>query len=80
MKRNAFNEPVMQPGDNITDTFGEHFGTDGPFLARFIEHDETFNWTVNVEDEEGNELQAHDFESEDAVVAWLTDQGVEIEQ
>lgn len=81
MKRNAFGESILQHGDDVGLAFMEAFGTDISecLFARFIEHDENFGWTCTISDPEGNEIEAHDFESEAQLREWLSAAAVSIE-
>lgn len=79
MKKNFFGEDILQPGDDIGALFNEQFDTDpdDTLTATDIEKDDTFGWSCTIRDEALNEVQAHDFDSEAALRAWLTRQGVE---
>lgn len=81
MKYNAFNEPIIQPGDDVGVVFGDKFGleTDAHLTARFIEHDENFNWCCQIETDDGDEISAHDFESKEALIEFLKGANVDIE-
>lgn len=81
MKRNFFGEPIAQPGDDLVAMFTDHFiaDVDLQLTARFIEDDEVCGWSCTVSDEEGNEMQVHDFESEGELRSYLSDQDIEIE-
>lgn len=81
MKRNFFGEPVAQPGDDIHAMFNDQFySEESPELtARFIEDDEVCGWSCVVSDPDGNEMQVHDFESEEELRNYLTEHSVEIE-
>lgn len=81
MKTNTFGESILQPGDDIWATFMEAHDTEpgDSLIARFIEHDPEFGWACTIADSEGNEVQAHDFESREALVAWLRVANVEID-
>lgn len=82
MKRNFFGEPVAQPGDDLADVFCERHGAvDGSLTAFDLADDSAANmgWTCSIEDDAGNELQAHDFGSEAELREWLADNGAEID-
>jgi hypothetical protein len=80
MKKNAFGEPILQPGDDIGAAFSENFDTDidATLTAWDIEEDESFGWSAIIRDEELNEMQVHDFSSEDELRDYLRDARVEI--
>lgn len=83
MKRNFFGDPVFQPGDdNVADTFFEEFGTepaDVVLNAVFLEEDPEFNWSCEIQDQDGNSLQVHDFTSEAALRAWLRSEHISVD-
>lgn len=81
MKKNFFGESILQPGDDIYAAFAEQFDTslDDTLTASSIEHEEELGWTCLIADGGLNEMQAHDFESEQALCEWLTRQGVQID-
>lgn len=78
MKRNAFGETIAQPGDGYDD-FGlpymEDNGLDNPpeIYSAIVSKDPSFNWTAEMMTDDGGIIQAHDFESEEAIVSWLKD-------
>jgi hypothetical protein len=80
MKRNAFGEPILQEGDDILATFSETFDTSPPEIITAIdlEDDDNFGWSAVLQDENYNEIQVHDFKSEEELRSFLTSQGVEI--
>jgi hypothetical protein len=80
MKRNAFGEPILQPGDDIGAAFSETFDTDidATLTAFDLEEDENFGWSAVIRDEDFNEIQIHDFSSEDELRNYLTAAQVEI--
>jgi hypothetical protein len=80
MKKNAFGEPILQPGDDIGAAFMDAFDTDidATLTAWDIEEDDLFGWSCTIRDEEDNEIQVHDFASEDELREYLTTARVEI--
>jgi hypothetical protein len=80
MKRNAFGEPILQPGDDIGAAFSENFDTDiDQTLTAFdVEEDEDFGWSATIRDEDFNEIQVHDFSSEEELRDYLSAARVEI--
>jgi hypothetical protein len=80
MKKNFFNEPILQPGDDIGAAFSETFDTDIDALltAWDIEHDDEMGWSATIRDEELNEIQVQDFESEEALRDYLRQAHVDI--
>jgi hypothetical protein len=80
MKRNAFGEPILQEGDDIMATFSETFDTDldQTITAHDLEEDDAFGWSAVLRDEDFNEIQVHDFDTEEGLVNYLTEQGVEL--
>ncbi|AXQ69834.1 hypothetical protein HOU03_gp434 [Caulobacter phage CcrSC] len=78
VKTNAFNETVLEPGDDIYVAFVEAFDTDSDSaLSAFdIEYDEDLKWSCLIEDENANSIQAHGFSTKEDLLAWLTSQGV----
>lgn len=83
MKRNFFGGPIIQPGDDIAAVFSDQHDTDleTQLTARFLEEDTDagMGWTCTVSDEDGNEVEIHDFPSKDELITFLTDQGVDVE-
>ena len=81
MKYNAFNEPILQPGDDIGAAFSDRFGTEleDRLVARFIDEDPLFGWCCVIEDEALNEFQVHDFTSREALTNYLNSACVTIE-
>lgn len=75
-----FGEPIFTPSD--TDPalqFFERFDTDPSdvkLAASFIEFEEGFGWCCEIQDQDGNSLNAHDFASEEALRTWLREWGV----
>lgn len=81
MRFTLFNEPVLQPGDDITAIWFDRVGdieSEVGLTARFLEEDDG-KWGCELFDEDGNTLSANDFTSESELRAWLTSQEVEIE-
>lgn len=81
MKRNAFGETVLEPGDDVGLAFADEYGTDidDPMIARFVDDDPNFGWCCTLADNEGNEISAQGFETREALVKWLTDRAITIE-
>lgn len=83
MKRSSFGEIRIQPGDDLYATWIEEFNPDDlaavSITARSVEEDPNFGWTCSLMDNDGNEAECHDFQSEEALRTFLTEQGVEIE-
>lgn len=81
MKTNAFGDVVIQPGDDLLAIWNDtHMLDEEPQLtARFIEHEPHIGWSASISDENGIEMEIHDFDSREALVAFLKEQGVEIE-
>lgn len=75
-----FGEAILQPEDDVWDAFNEAFDSDPDevFTASEIELDPNFGWTCLLHDDFHNELQAHDFESENQLRDWLAEQEVQI--
>lgn len=82
MKRNMFNEAILQPGDDIAAHFAETFDTEGTITARFIDDDSEsdLGWTACLMDDDGNEVQIHDFASREELIEALAAQNVEIDE
>lgn len=80
MKKNLFGEAVLQPGDDIFHAFYGAFETDSDesLFAIDIEEDSDFGWVALIQDENGNEMAAHDFKTREELEAWLTKQSVEL--
>lgn len=80
MKRNAFGEPILQPGDDIGAAFSETFDTelDATLTAFDVEEDENLGWSATIRDEDFNEIQVHDFSSEEELRDYLSNARVEI--
>jgi hypothetical protein len=76
-----FGEAILQPGDDIGAAFMDAFDTDidAALTARFIEFDDVCGWSCTIEDEDCNEMQVHDFESEEALREYLTNARVNID-
>lgn len=82
MKQNAFGEPILQPGDDVGAAFSETFDTDisATLTAFDLDNDPNVGWSATIRDEDFNEIQAHDFESEEALREFLSGANVEIEK
>ncbi len=82
MKRNAFGEYIFTPADSdLAETFFEEFGVepaDVELEAILFEEDPNFAWCCTVTDQDGHEIQVHDFQTEGALLEWLTDNGVTV--
>lgn len=82
MKRNFFGEMRIQPDDDLTACWMDEFGPEDPEIqiyARDLSQDDEFGWTASLNDDDGNESECHDFDSEEALRKFLTDQGVKID-
>jgi hypothetical protein len=80
MRRNYFNEPVLQPDDDIADFWNDEFGESADRLcARFIEDDDGV-WGCQLFDADEREVAVNDFPSEDALRGWLILQEVTIDE
>lgn len=81
MKTNAFSDVILQPGDDVFAVWNDtHMPEDDPQLtARFIEQDPTFGWTCTISDENGTEMEVHDFSSREDLLAYLASHSVEVE-
>jgi hypothetical protein len=80
MKKNMFGESILQPEDDIAAHFADTYSSDAEDItARDIDQDPAFGWTAILADGDLNEVQAHEFESREAIEAWLTSQGVRIQ-
>lgn len=81
MKKNMFGESIIQPGDDIGAAFSDRFDTDldATLTARFIEHDDVCGWSCQIEDEDCNEMQVHDFGSEEELREFLANARVNID-
>lgn len=82
MKKNFFGEVIAQPGDDPAELFADYIGvdmSDNLIAYRFVEYDENFHWTCELETEGGNTMQVHDFKSEEALRAWLESHGIDTE-
>jgi hypothetical protein len=81
MKRNTFGEPILQPGDDIGAAFSETFDTDidATLTAFDLDEDPNFGWSCVIRDEDFNEIQVHDFETEEELREYLSTARVEIE-
>jgi hypothetical protein len=81
VKRNFFSGKVIaQPGDDPWNLFEAYHGLDmGDNLIayRFVKFNETFKWYTELETEDGTTMQAHDFETEDAIKTWLREHSIE---
>lgn len=78
MRRTMFNDVILQPDDDIyaawADTHGE---PDDAIYARFLEEDDG-KWGCELSDG-FTEMSVSDFESEQQLRDWLTQQKVRIE-
>lgn len=82
MKRNFFGEMRIQPGDDLVALWNDEFLSDDPvgtICATDIEYDAEFGWSCRLNDDEGNESECHEFDSEDDLREFLTQQGAEID-
>lgn len=78
MKRNMFGDPIAQPGDSYDDfglPFMEMHGHDDPpeIMGARISEDPNYKWCAEMDTEEGDIIQAHEFESRDGLIDWLKD-------
>ena len=82
MKKNAFQETILQSGDDIAALFSEQFDTElgQRITASCVEHESGLGWTCLLQDENLNEVQAHDFNSREELEEWLAQQGVAVEE
>lgn len=76
MKRNMFGETIAQPGDGYDDFAIPYFEANDledpvEIISANVEFDEVCKWTASMFTEDGGEIQAHDFETKDDLVAWL---------
>ena len=81
MKRNFFGEMRLQPDDDLYASWNDEFTPEDPQIpihARNLEEDDEFGWTCSLNDDDGNESECHDFDSQEALVEYLTRQGVSI--
>lgn len=77
-KKNMFGEVIAQPGDGYDDFALPYFEAqelDDPVEITHanVEFDDTCKWNASMFTEDGGEIQAHDFETKDDIVAWLKD-------
>ena len=78
MRRNLFNEVILQPDDDILAIWTDYKGEpDGDIYARFVEEDDG-KWGCELSDG-FTEMSANDFESEEQLRSWLQEQKVEID-
>lgn len=78
MKRNFFGKLILQKDDDVGAAFVEAFETDvaADLIAQFIDDDFNFGWSCVISDDDGNELQAQDFASEEELRQWLHDKNI----
>lgn len=79
MKKNVFGETIAQPGDRYDDFALPYFEANDLEDPVEITHaqvafEEDLNWTASMFTADGGEIQAHDFESKEAIVAFLKDE------
>lgn len=82
MKRNFFGEMRIQPDDDLYACWNDEFAPEDPSIpiyARDVDWDNEFGWCCNLNDDDGNESECHDFDSEEALRLFLTESGVRID-
>lgn len=81
MRRNFFNEPIFEPGDDFTIGWIDKFGDEpNSPIARFIgqsEHAPTFG--CEITDNDDNTSYVEGFATEADLRAWLTSFRIDIE-
>lgn len=80
MKRNAFGDIILQPGDDPVAAFGDEYGldmSDNLIGFRFVEEDLSFDWCCELEAESGETMAVHNFETEAQLRDWLNIHGIE---
>jgi hypothetical protein len=84
MKRNAFRDMRLQPGDDLNMCWLDEFGTEEePELTAYSIADDSeadMGWTCSIEDQDGNESECHDFPTEAALREYLQKWSVTIDE
>lgn len=78
MKTNMTGDKILQPGDDIWAFFSENYGVEQgeEINASGLQLDPNFGWCCTLQDENFNEVQAHDFPDYNQLSQWLVDQGI----
>lgn len=82
MKRNLFGEIKIQPGEDLAAVWSEEYGVpveEQEFDVLGIAEDENFGWGCTLQDSEGNEAEVHDFSSQESLLKYLLENGLEVE-